>query len=398
MQLVKKQIYELALESLRANLVKTPVGPLLRAGSYQFGSFWTRDFCFAARGAFEVFPEIVLHHLNFLISKNYGGSSRGYLVEGLVPRLIETQPSARRVLVGMARRSLGLSGFPQNYFGKVRWEYLGEHRTPALDGNFLVLLLAARCVKKDPRLLLKWAINLQRIWKATDAWCDDSGWVVQPSYSDWQDSVKRRGKSLYLNVLKLRCQAVAKRLGLQPCKRELTLERLLEKFHYQEKLLKSHESFDLVSQEGVLLLCEALVEESLFEDSISRKVELGVELARSLFQSLNSFSSGFAYGQASCPSYPRREVSFFTQAVGLREYHGSLKWSWLSALNYKMARQLGFADSAEKVIQVMNEVFVRDKVISEIYHPDLTPFSSGLYHSEAPFSWGAGMWIEAIRH
>jgi glycogen debranching enzyme len=110
----KSLIQSVALSSLLKNIVKTQSGRFVRAGPYQFGSIWTRDFCFAARGLLSVDPEVVIEHLDFLISKVYRGPEEGFLVRGLVARIIETQSSKTRVLSGLVRRRLGLPGFRKN--------------------------------------------------------------------------------------------------------------------------------------------------------------------------------------------------------------------------------------------------------------------------------------------
>jgi hypothetical protein len=38
---------DIARSSLEANIVHLPQGDFLKAGSRQFGSLWTRDFCFS---------------------------------------------------------------------------------------------------------------------------------------------------------------------------------------------------------------------------------------------------------------------------------------------------------------------------------------------------------------
>jgi hypothetical protein len=202
------------------------------------------------------------------------------------------------------RRRLGLSGFPQEYKGPLLWEYLSEHSTPAVDGNFLVMLLANKCIDKDPKLLSKWGSGLELIWQATHNWSDDAGFVVQPKYSDWQDSVKRQGRSLYLNVLKLRAQAIAKKLGLSRAKKSLCLEKLVQRFSMQEHLLKTHENFQVVSQDGILLLCEALCEACSPDNEIEGlSSNEARDRATSFFRRMNQFSKNFKWGQASCPSY-----------------------------------------------------------------------------------------------
>jgi glycogen debranching enzyme len=67
----KSLIQSVALSSLLKNIVKTQSGWFVRAGPYQFGLIWTRDFCFAARGLLSFDPEVVIEHLDFLISKVY---------------------------------------------------------------------------------------------------------------------------------------------------------------------------------------------------------------------------------------------------------------------------------------------------------------------------------------
>ncbi|MEK7355543.1 MAG: hypothetical protein AAB250_03795, partial [Bdellovibrionota bacterium] len=121
-----------AQSSLEANIVSTPEGSYLAAGAHQFRGFWTRDFCFAARGLLSIGrDDVVRHQLTHLIRTRRSS-------DNVVARLLDCYPSMRRVVAHTILRNVLPS--PIKRFPFVRpliAEHLGEHKTIAIDSNAL---------------------------------------------------------------------------------------------------------------------------------------------------------------------------------------------------------------------------------------------------------------------
>jgi hypothetical protein len=375
----------IAKSSLEANIVSTSEGPYLAAGSHQFGSLWTRDFCFASRGLLAIGrDDVVRHHVTHLLREQRS--------DGLIARVLESVPSWKRVLAHTAFRFLpdSMKQFPMKE--PLKAEHLGEHRTISIDSNALLLRTAADLEKHSPDL--KWLEANRDALQHTLSFClertkQGTELVTQGRFEDWQDSVAREGKTLFVNAMFADAFHAAQSLGLNVPKAALEFKRLLEPVFLDKDtgVFRSHAELDLVSLDGNLLLIN---ERSLNDVS-------GTSLYANLKQH-EIWARGEIPGAASSPDYPVSWISWTTKAVGLRHYHDALLWSWLSALAAKAALTSGDRGEGERILETLSRIAVRDGAIAEIYSPapGLPLKKTALYISEMPFSWGSGCVLEAL--
>ncbi len=101
-------------------------------------------------------------------------------------------------------------------------------------------------------------------------------------------------------------------------------------------------------------------------------------------------------GYATYPSYTMDDTYIQVKVVGLQEYHGKIYWSWLMAYSAKIAYQMKDMKTFNSVYAVLKKVALRDRSLVEIYNNDaeFTVFTSPLYTSESPFSWGSGFAVD----
>lgn len=389
------ELAAIARETLSKNIVTLPSGSYLRAGGNHFGSLWTRDFAWAIGGLLAMGREDVVHdHLQALMNEMNQA--------GLIPRVLDSSPSWARVFLGILRAPRRALRDP------LRPEYLGEHDTVAIDSNLMVLRGSLLYYQKTQDHAF-WERNQERFVELLRFYdhYQWQGWIVQEDYGDWQDSVKRTGVSFLTNYLWWETrerlfdfyseQEVLERFDFTRADQFELLQKLWTSFFVAEQgLFKSHLSTSLFSIDGHLL---ALLNPKFMEQSRARK--LTSESRESLYQKLKQsplWSGQSLPGRASWPEYPKAWRSFFTKAVGLSHYHDKMVWSWLTGYSLKLAKVMGDQSEVARIRSKLGELLKRDQGVTEIWRvrPDLPAFRSPLYRSENPFSWGAGVILEAL--
>jgi glycogen debranching enzyme len=381
------KLSETAKASISANIVSTEEGPYLAAGGHQFGSLWTRDFCFAVRGLLTIGrDDVVRHHLTHLIKTRRAD-------DFVIARVLESVPSFRRVLVHTALRFLPdfFKRFPMR--APLKAEHLGEHGTISIDSNALVLRAVADLQRKAPDS--KWLEEMRESLQQVLDFClvqTDQGrrLVEQGRFEDWQDSAAREGQTLYVNAIFATAFKAAHELGLKVPSDALSFQNLLRPTFYLKDsgVYRAHEKLDMVSLDGNLLL----ITEGLLPNQ---------EEAKILFEKMKAhplWSCADIPGVASYPDYPKDWISWTTKAVGLRHYHDRLLWAWLSGLAIKAAMCVGDRREAARIASQLEKMVTRDSAVGEVYSPvsGLPLFRTLLYVSEAPFSWASGVILEAL--
>lgn len=375
-------LFATAKASLEANIVELREGGVLRAGSHQFASLWTRDFCFASRGLWAIGREdVIASHLSRLL-KNIRPE------DGLVPRVLDSKPSWQRV----ARYSL-VPFRPDSPDVKddLKAEYKGEHGTVAIDSNALVLITAHEYVSRtgdqawfeEHKAALKSVLDFYQSYFA-------SALVVQEKYADWQDSVKREGATFFTNFLVWKALNSFKDDKFFEIDENVVTnfrKNIEEKFFDSKMgLYRSLDHGDWVSLEGILY---ALEDDNFLSESNRRSVYTSLT-KHPLWMSVP--------GVPTYPKYPRNQISFTTKAVGLRSYHDGLVWPWLTAFSGKIAKRMGDESAARRIKHVLSQWAKRDGEINEVMDPKkkMRPVRRMFYRSEAPFSWGAGFVLDML--
>lgn len=380
-------LFRVASEGLLGNIAVLDSGPHLRAGRGQFSGLWTRDFCFAARGLLELGRgDVVGRHLSTLLA-----NQRSH--DGLVPRLMDSvSPAYLRVAWHCGGRFLPARFRALPLRDALIAEYRSEHGVEAVDSNLLVLWAALEYVDStgDRAWWERYEARLVRAYRYYDRLLS-ADLVVQPPFSDWQDSARREGKTFYTNLLycvvsaRLATSAV---FGVDSRRASRIRARLLETFFDAgTALYRALEGLPYVSLDGVLLALDAEL--------------LNAPDASALYSALKRHELWRRHelpGWCTAPDYPNHWISLQTKLVGLRHYHDRLRWSWLTALSAKVAATLGDLAEARRILGQLQALAARDGAIYEVYSPasPSVPWASRLYTSERHFSWGAGLIVEAI--
>ncbi len=382
-----EQLFRHASEALLGNIVQLVSGPHVAAGRGHFAGLWTRDFCFAARGLLDLGREdVVANHLSTLLRHQ-----RAW--DGLVPRLMDSvSPGYMRVVLHRASRYVPRFSRRLEMVEPLIAEYRSENGTEAVDSNILLLSTALAYVDRTGNTAW-WERHepaLVHAYRYYDRLMRDE-LIVQPAFSDWQDSVSRAGKAFYVNLLySLVTERLVGRAAFAvDAHRAARLRSKLEQtfFDSETGLYRSLEAGRHFSLEGVLLAL----------DGAWVTGADAVALYRALTQHPLWSRHGMP-GTCTVPDYPRRWISAQTALVGLRHYHDRLRWSWLIALAAKVATKLGDVAEARRILGQLEAWVIRDGALCEVYssEPPHQPWRSRWFASERHFSWGAGVTLEAL--
>ncbi|MDR3606703.1 MAG: hypothetical protein P4M08_04895 [Oligoflexia bacterium] len=388
------ELERIARESLQKNIHQLGERVYLSAGAHQFKSLWTRDFCWASRGLFALNrADVVRSHLEALIECLRPS-------DGLVPRVMDCMSPRLRVAQASFWSLFGVAcEIPLR--APIAHEYQDEHGTEAIDSNILVLLTALDYLKNtgDTTWWNQRADEFTKIYRFYDTRRDPAdGLIVQPKFSDWQDSVTRIGKAFYTNLLyyivSARLVGVAGFDVSVDALRILRASILVKFFDSRHGIFRSlyqgEQASPYFSLDGNLLALDL---------GFFKTDEENAALYEKLRKSpLWEGSMGWP-GANTFPDYPRSWRSFAVRLAGVGHYHDRIYWSWLIALSAKIAKTRNDLAEYERIVRKLAELAARDRAIVEVYAPksSLPPYRSWLYRSETPFSWGAAFVLDALR-
>lgn len=370
------EVKDIASTNLESNIIHLPQGDFLQAGAHQFGSLWTRDFCFSVPGLLILGKQsLVKNQLDFLIKNRRS--------DGLVPIYADSISPMIRVFMSSLNKTLG-TNIKLKLTDKLKPFYQAVGKFPTIDANILVLKASYEYYQSthDQEWWDRHQKDFFEIYHYYDQFIND-GLIVQSAFSDWQDSAKREGKVFFTNLLYLE---VAKNFQF---KNEVEIEELkntIQRIFYDQSsgLYFSVAGYGFVSLDGILWA----IDKNLLDNTGDLYINLKKDPIWNRF--------GFP-GSATFPSYPKKWIATHNQLSGLSEYHGKLSWSWLIALSAKVAKKMNDDREAQRIHSFLNKLVLRDQSVNEIYNPEnnFEAFKSPLYISESPFSWGAAFILES---
>lgn len=396
---------EVAKNSLFQNLHKIEGKSYLLAGPHQFASLWTRDFCHSISALLKMnLPHVVYDHLNLLMQlQNH---------EGLIPRIIDHLRPEVRVIKNCLHQFTASVKPPPPPQTPLNAYYHDEHGSKAIDSNLLYILGCldylefiknkstlpnfppGKLKKSLSKALLYYQIHID----------PQDGLLRQSSFSDWQDSVRRVGKTSYTNFLYLHTiqrlweyekkdSSFLEKTSIPLSEQKELLEKNIFKLFYNSDIglfrsLTGREYYSLDAN----LMC---LDFDLFSDQIDFK-KLWSSIKKSeLIQIKKSHHLGITSSQVltpcTYPIYPFFWHSSASMISGIFNYHDQNIWSWLMAYTGVIAYKMKDAELALEIKRQVSDLLVRDQTVNEVFanQENLTPLQTYLYKSEAPFSWGA---------
>lgn len=379
MQVFASSVGDIAKKSLETNIVKLDKGLFLSAGSHQFKSFWTRDFCFSSRGLLAINRgDVVKSQLTYLINNRRN--------DDLVPLYVDSIAPVNRVITDTLFKTIRLDNVSLPITNDIKPYYLVNNQHEAIDSNLMVLYAAQLYAKetKDTAWFNSQQSSFRRIFDFYKS--KKQGLLIQQNeHADWQDSAARKGFTFFTNLLYYH---MAREYKFMNENELLQLRNKIVEVFYDKHMgvFLSIAGRNNVSLEGNLWA---------IEHGLIANPEI-------LYRNLTNHPLYTKYkipGFATYPSYTFNDTYIQVKVVGLQEYHGNIYWSWLIAYAAKIAYKMNDIPTYNRIYANLNEMLQRDQTVFEIYNNNnnMTPFKSLLYKAESPFSWGSAFVLDMAK-
>ena len=378
-------------ESLRSgiqyrHLTSKLIKEVLHAGYRNFSESWARDFGFAAYG--------------LLTLKEYN-AIKETLEAFLWHQTPEGQLPVKLHSIGAVTRFLhSLFGREQPTEIPLKPKYISGHGAPSLDGQGMLVIAALTYVQEtgnigflqnhwsELTLAMKW-LQIFRKEPAEDPL------LHQGAFADWADSVARRGRVLYTNVIYWKALIEmangAHSLGLP--------EESIRYLAQAEAVSHAIESLFWRDSLGYFTTSDKL--KQLGSDGNLLAIAWGLAKpaqAASILKVMNE--AGMAEPvptRVAYPSYPPELIALENLIGGMSNYHTDASWLWIGAWHIIALVKTGQLDKAQGLVSRILEVIVRDRQVNEVHAPNGAPLSSIWYTPESPLTWNAGMILYACQ-
>lgn len=381
----------IASESLRSGiqsrrLTNSVNKEIVHAGYRNFSESWARDFGFAAYG--------------LLALKQYN-TVKETLEAFLWHQTREGQLPVKLHSVDVVTR------FLHSYLGReqpnempLKPKYLSGHGAASLDGQALLVIAALAYTQETGNVAF-----LENHWaelKLAMGWLENyrtgpagDPLLHQSSFADWADSIARRGRVLYTNVVYWKALSemaiVATRLNLQ--------QEAVQYFVKAENVLRAINKYFWRNDLGYFVTSDVLTQ--LSSDGNLLAIAWGLtkrEQAESILMVMEAARMAEPVPtRVTYPSYPTQLIALENILGGMASYHTSASWLWIGAWHIIALVRTGHLEAAQKLVSRILNVIVQDRQVNEVHAPSGKPLSSRWYTSEAPLTWNAGMVIYACR-
>jgi GH15 family glucan-1,4-alpha-glucosidase len=379
----------ISAESLRSGiqtrrLTSTLNKEILHAGYRNFSESWARDFGFAAYGL------LTLKQYN-PVKETLEAFFWHQTPEGQLPVKLHSVNVVTRFLHSFFERE-------QSTETLLKPKYISGHGAPSLDGQALLVIAALAYTQETGNKDF-----LENHWdelKAAMRWLenyrkgpDEDPLLHQGAFADWADSIARRGRVLYTNIVYWKALSemaiAATRLDLQ--------QESVFYFVKAENVLRAINRHFWRSDLGYFITSDELTQ--LSSDGNLLAIAWGMtkpEQAESILKIMEEARMAEPVPtRVTYPSYPRQLIALENLLGGMATYHTSASWLWIGAWHIIALVKTGHMAEAQKLVMRILDVIVRDRQVHEVHAPNGRPLSSIWYTPEAPLTWNAGMVIYA---
>ena len=358
---------------------------ILHAGYRNFRESWARDFGFAAYGllALELYDTVKETLEAFFWHQT---------PEGRLPVKLHSIHYVTRFLYSFFGREQPMETM-------LKPKYSSGHGAPSLDGQGMLVIAALTYIQKteDISFLQTHWEKLQLAVKWLERYRTGPEGVLlhQGAYADWADSIDRRGRVLYTNVIywkalsEMSSAAASMDLKEEAADYSAQAESVLQAINthlWRPDLgyFVTSDGLDQLSSDGNLLAISWGLAKTEQAESILNVME-------------DAGMSEPVPTRVVYPSYPVELVALENLLGRLPNYHTDASWLWIGGWHVIALVRTGHVDKAHQLVARITGVIVRDKQVNEVHAPNGRPLSSIWYKSESPLSWNAGMIIYALK-
>jgi glycogen debranching enzyme len=325
------------------------------AGASHFKDVWTRDALFASFGSIAVGD---ISHARDTV-QFFLKHSRD---DGLIP-----------LRIGAKDQLLNYCGFGFRS-GPVYAQDKGGN--PAVDPNLLILILADRVERAEGNTGKRFnRAALRNVVDWTLANLDSHHLIRQGPYADWEDSIKTTGNRLYTSVCLVESLRSASRVLADASleRRALAAERAITTWWNGSYFTDGPLNKRMMTAGNLLAIVWGIATR---------------EQARAILKRLARRTTTCPPAGHFVPTVKDVYAPFFL--VGLADYHASMEWSWLAALEIHAYEKAGMKDEATRRRAAFDALVTRHKGVYEVYLRD-KPVRRTVYRSERDFAWAIGL-------
>ncbi len=358
---------------------------ILNAGYRNFRESWARDFGFATFGllALEQFDTVKDTLEAYLWHQEDDGRF----------------PVKLHSIDVMTRFFHSFFGREQPVEKMLRPKFVTGHGTASLDGQALLVIAAqnyAREAEDSEFLRQHWSqFKLAVQWLQLYRREPGDPLLYQSAYSDWADSVARRGRVLYTNVVYWKALS-----SMAEAAANLDI-RQQAKFYAEEADRVAHAIRDHFWREDLGYFVTSARLHQLSSDGNL----LAIAWSLATTEQANSILTIMAEArmaepvptQVAFPPYPPALIAIENRLGGMGNYHTSAAWLWIGAWHVIALTKTNRLEEAQQFINRITEIIVRERQLNEAHGLNGKPLSSIWYKSESPLTWNAGMVLYAYK-
>lgn len=278
-------------------------------------------------------------------------------------------------------------------------KYVTGHGTASLDGQALLVIAAQNYAEEaqDTEFLRQhWSqFKLAIQWLQIHRKEPGDALLYQFSYSDWADSIARRGRILYTNVVYWKAlTAMAEAATRLEIKRQA--EFYAEEAERVSRAIQTH----FWRPELGYFVTSARINQ-LSSDGNLLAIAWGLattEQAGSILKIMaDARMTDPVPTQVAFPPYPRSLIAIENILGGVANYHTDAAWLWIGAWHVIALTKVNRLNEAHQLVNRITEIIITEKQVNEAHGLDGKPLSSIWYKSESPLTWNAGMVLYALK-
>jgi len=216
----------------------------------------------------------------------------------------------------------------------------------------------------------------------------EQGW-----YSDWADSLRKRGEILYTNV----CHYS----GLK------NLSEIARFAGHKDDC----DEFEFLAGKVKAKVNTMFWNGKYYNDSVGRGGDIfssggnilavlwGVaepKQAKKVFDYIKKYKMENFTLNTNHPSYYWWQISPMIKLIGLSEYHNGLRWLWLGCMDVAAKAKYGLKKEAKELLTKIAGKIIEFGSVYEVYEKTGKPIRRFVYKAEHPFAWSAGLFVYAV--
>ena len=348
------------------------------AGKHQFDDYWARDGFFSSLGS-NCLNDFGQSKKQFELFLNYMKE------DGQLPMRI----GSYNIILKLA----GIKGKGKDIKPRYCEDKLGNITT---DQNSIFIISFLDYIKKsnDYNFAKENFNKLEKIIKWNNSQdIDKDGIIEENYYAGWADSVKKKGKVFYTNILFYGAlKSMSEICNVLKLEKDFSfykswtsnlgnnLDELFWNGSYYTDWIneKRYEYFSVPENELAIIF-------GLADKNKAIKIQENIEK----FGINNDTPSKVAH-----PNYKLKHVSPLLILAGVVYYHSNITWLWIGCLDAIAKNKIGMKKEALEVLNKMADTIIKYGKVYEIYKIGM-PYKGFFYKAEQPLAWNAGMFVYA---